>query len=339
MRGREDYSYPATRRLVGAARRYDVVHLHNLHGAYFDLRQLPALCRAAPVALTLHDAWLLAGHCVHSFDCERWRNGCGDCPRLGTYQRIRRDSSVYNYRLKEEIYADCRYHVCSPSKWLLDRARQSILSRGASSYTYIPNGVDVSVYRPRPRAEARRLLGLPEDGEIVMMMAGSIHKNEWKDPETLRAAISTVARARAEKVRFIAVGESSPPEMVGAARVEFAPYQPDPEKLALYYQAADVYVHSARAETASTVIYEAMACATPVVATGVCGIPEQVEGGAGLLSRPGDAGDMASKILEVLRGGGDSAEMGRSGRRKVEAGHTIEQCVAAYLKWYEKVRT
>jgi hypothetical protein len=34
------------------------------------------------VVLTLHDAWLLSGHCAHSFDCERWKTGCGECPDL-----------------------------------------------------------------------------------------------------------------------------------------------------------------------------------------------------------------------------------------------------------------
>ena len=36
------------------------------------------------------DAWLLSGHCAHSFDCERWRTGCGECPDLGIEPAIRR---------------------------------------------------------------------------------------------------------------------------------------------------------------------------------------------------------------------------------------------------------
>src|SRR5215475_3340567 len=36
----------------------DVVHFHNLHGAYFDTRLLPDLCRRSHVAVTLHDQYL-----------------------------------------------------------------------------------------------------------------------------------------------------------------------------------------------------------------------------------------------------------------------------------------
>jgi len=40
----------------------------------------------------------------------------------------------------------------------------------------------------------------------------------------------------------------------------------DPHRVALYYQAADIYLHSTRADTFPNVILEAMACGTPVIA-------------------------------------------------------------------------
>ncbi len=94
-RGVEDFRFPAAWRLAELApRRPQIVHAHNLHGNYFDLRALPALCQAAPLVLTLHDAWLLAGHCAHSMGCERWRTGCGNCPDLGVYPAVRRDATA-----------------------------------------------------------------------------------------------------------------------------------------------------------------------------------------------------------------------------------------------------
>jgi glycosyltransferase involved in cell wall biosynthesis len=75
-----------------------------------------------------------------------------------------------------------------------------------------------------------------------------------------------------------ALGENAPAEDVGGAELRFVPYQKDPETVARCYQAADVYVHAACAEVWGLTITEALACGTPVVATAVGGIPEQVKG-------------------------------------------------------------
>ena len=71
--GLENFNFPGSRGLLCLmSPRPDVVHCHNLHGGYFDLRFLPKLSARVPTLLTLHDAWLLGGHCAHSYGCERW---------------------------------------------------------------------------------------------------------------------------------------------------------------------------------------------------------------------------------------------------------------------------
>jgi hypothetical protein len=58
--GREDFEFPGTFDVLDLApARPDLVHCHNLHGGYFDLRALPWLSRQVPTVLTLHDAWTL----------------------------------------------------------------------------------------------------------------------------------------------------------------------------------------------------------------------------------------------------------------------------------------
>ena len=74
--GRECFAYPASAVLMAsAARDFDLVHAHNLHGDYFDLAALARASRALPVIITLHDEWLMTGHCAYTLGCERWRAG------------------------------------------------------------------------------------------------------------------------------------------------------------------------------------------------------------------------------------------------------------------------
>ena len=93
--GQEDFDFPASHTLLGLTPRPpDIVHFHNMHGGYFDLRALPVISRRIVVVVTLHDSWLLSGHCAHSFDCERWRSGCGSCPDLSIPPAIRRATQL-----------------------------------------------------------------------------------------------------------------------------------------------------------------------------------------------------------------------------------------------------
>src|SRR5439155_7431909 len=81
-----------------------------------------------------------------------------------------------------------------------------------------------------------------------------------------------------ERSLLIVLGDAAPAEQIGASELRFVPYRSDAETVARYYQAADIYVHAARADTFPSTVLEALACGTPVVATAVGGIPEQVKG-------------------------------------------------------------
>ena len=135
-RGREDFYAPGTKHLLELFKApVNILHLHNLHKdwntdrrSYFDLRALPWLSRRVPVVLTLHDAWLLSGHCAHSMGCERWITGCGTCPDLDSYPALRRDGTAYNWKRKQAIFAQSRLYVTTPSQWLMKMSRRGRFS-------------------------------------------------------------------------------------------------------------------------------------------------------------------------------------------------------------------
>ncbi len=48
-----------------------------------------------------------------------------------------------------------------------------------------------------------------------------------------------------ERVILVCLGEEQKPKHIGRAEVQFLGYQKDPSAVALFYQAADVYLHAA----------------------------------------------------------------------------------------------
>ncbi|MCL4552169.1 MAG: glycosyltransferase, partial [Candidatus Marsarchaeota archaeon] len=321
-RGIEDFRFPGTRHLLELTPEPpQVLHCHNLHGGYFDLSMLPELSEKVPIVLTLHDAWLLSGHCAHSFDCNRWKIGCGHCPDLSIYPAIRRDGTAYNWRRKRQLYSRSQIYVATPSQWLMQRVEQSILAPAILEAKVIPNGVDPSVFHPNGKEVVRQSLGLPEDAKVLLFTAIGIRENIWKDYLTLQAAVAKIAsRLKGQNIILLALGEDAPPERVGRAEIRFVPYLKDPREVAQYYQAADVYVHAAKVDTFPNTVLEALACGTAVVASAVGGIPEQVKGldpwdrnsqgrilgrfgadnATGMLVPPGDAEALAIGIEHLL---------------------------------------
>lgn len=338
LKGFEDFDHPGTQNLFNLTPEPpDILHCHNLHGGYFDLRELTPFSHRVPTILTLHDAWLLSGHCAHSFDCNLWKTGCGNCPYLSIYPAIRRDATAYNWQRKAEIYENSQLYVITPCQWLMDKVNQSMLKPGIVASKVIPNGVDLKVFHTANQTKARVDLGLPTDAKILLFAANGIRKNIWKDYKTLQSALSKISKTET-KVFCLALGEEGPSEQIGSIEIRFFPFQRDPKEVALYYQAADIYVHPARAETFPTTVLEALACSTPVVASRVGGIPEQVvEGKTGFLVPVGDAQAMAGRILDLLADDELRLRMGRQATEDASRRFGLDKMIGEYLHFYEEI--
>jgi glycosyltransferase involved in cell wall biosynthesis len=338
--GREDFHFPGTRQLFTLTPELpDLVHAHNLHGGYFDLRVLPWLSEQVPLFLTLHDAWLLSGHCAQSFECERWRTGCGHCPDLSIYPAVRHDLTAHNFRRKRAILSRSRLHLATPSRWLMDKVEQSMLRDGLRHARVIPNGIDLSVFRPRDRHEARAALGLPAEARIVLTTGVKLGENQWKDFPTLLEAVSSLnVNRNGRQLHVVVLGTPAEGMDIGRVQMQFVPYRTDTATVATYYQAADVYVHATRADTFPLAVLEALACGTAVVASSVGGIPEQIEDGrSGLLIPPGDVHALAAGIDALLRDRDLRTRIVAEGTRDVRRRFDLDMQVSAYLNWYDEV--
>lgn len=349
--GKEEYHFPETRDLLRLAPwKPDILHCHNLHGhwmrerGYFDLRQLAALSREVPCFVHMHDLWLVTGRCAYPEDCTLWREGCGACPDLSTYPPMPRDASAWNWRAKKEALRGARFYLTGPSQWVVDHARGSLLEDCIIESRVIHNGIDLEIFKPGSKDEAREVLGLPLDAPILLFLANGVRSNPRKGFSLLEKALALLPPQTPSPI-LLAVGEDAPPIRIGEVEVRFFPYASDVRRLVLFYQAADLYVHAASAEVFGRTIVEAQACGCPVLAPKLGGIPEivrdwgqGVEEPTGLLVDAWTPEAFSEAIQRLLATSEDvRLELGRNAAAYARATYSIDRHIHGFLSWYREV--
>ena len=104
-------------------------------------------------------------------------------------------------------------------------------------------------------------------------------------------------------------------------------------------QTGCLFVLPSYSEGTPNVVKEAMACARPVIATNVGGIPELIEHGVnGLLFEPGDHQTLSKHITYLAENRDTAQEMGMKGREFiVDQGLTWENMASQYMKLYKSI--
>ena len=136
--------------------------------------------------------------------------------------------------------------------------------------------------------------------------------------------------------------------LAAGRRVEFLGAVPDDDLPALYRRAQVFVLPSvertcygreiAFSELLGLAALEAMASGTPVVASGIGGLPEVVEDGeTGFLVEPGDVAGLRDGIERVLGDRPLAERLGRNARARVLERFTWEACAARCLAAYEEL--
>jgi spore coat protein SA len=197
----------------------------------------------------------------------------------------------------------------------------------------VHNGVDLDAFRPRDeagRAEARRLLGLP-DGPVVLFVGRLVRD---KGPHLLLEAAPALLRGRPD-VSFVLVGSAhfgrgtvtdyerelrARAEAIGP-QVRLTGFVP-PAELPAWFAAADVFCAPGLWDEPFGMVYaESMASGVPPVGTARGGIPEVVDDGKTglLLPRSPTAADVEERLGALLEDPALRERLARAGRAAAEA--------------------
>ena len=226
-------------------------------------------------------------------------------------------------------------YVTACSAQTLDDAKQfagfSLEARSRPVY----NGINLAEFdtdappyaHPRPY-----ILGIgrvvPQKGFDLLIDAYAQLQKRLPDAPDLLIAGDGPERPRLQ-AQADALGLSAKVHLVGRA---------DRPMAVSLFRGCMVFALPSRQEPQGIVSLEAMACAKPVAAARVGGVPEIVlDGETGLLFPGGDAGALADALYALLSNPDRAAALGRAGRARAEDQFTWERIADQYFEIYRQV--
>ena len=310
----------------------DVVHLHWINFGFLSLKNLQQLFDLnKPIVWTMHDMWVFTGGCHHAGTCQHFEQSCGQCKFLKN--PIETDLSHQIWKQKMALFQTKQLTIVACSEWLARQARQSSLLKNHRVLS-IPNPIDVSVFRPIDKNEAKLALNLPKHTPLILFAAMRVDA-PGKGFSFFVEALNILSKTTNLKAALLIFGSASTNDF---DNLPFKAHQlgrlTDFTQIALAYSAASVFVIPSLEENLPNTIMESMACGTPVVGFEIGGIPEMIDHqNNGYLANYRSAEDLAKGMAWILENP-NYAQLCQNARIKVLTNYAEDVVAKRYAALY-----
>ncbi|KCZ72166.1 glycosyltransferase [Candidatus Methanoperedens nitroreducens] len=310
----------------------DIIHYHLIHTGFFSLSSLPTLSRLKPSVWTLHDPWAMTGHCIHPYKCEKWKTGCGECPRLNTPISMLKDHTALMWNIKKWAYKNADIDIIVASKWMLNMAKQSPLLSNFRLH-HIPFGIDLNVFHPMDKEKAKHILGV-KPGSIVLAFRAT--SNEFKGLSFIKHCLHKLKLR--QPICLITLHERGLlDEFIDKYQIIDMGWV-SADKLPIVYNACDIFLMPSTAEAFGMTAIEAMACGKPVIVFDDTSLPEVIFAPKGGIAVPqGDVEGLMHAIESLIEDSQARQEIGDSAIELVRKNYNLETFMERIMELYREV--
>lgn len=238
----------------------DVVHLHCCNGYFVNLYRLFHFLKKNnyKVVITNHAEFYYTGNCGYSFECDKWKTGCGNCPHIKEFNgRWSLDRTHRNWiKMKDVLdgFDKNNLIVTSVSPWVTSRSKESPIL-GQYKHMTVLNGIRTDIFIYHDMNECRKELDLPLDKKIYMFICSNWNENSKK--EYFEQVVNSIPNAL-----FIIAGA---PKDYSHNNVINLGYVNDQKLMSKYYSACNKTLLLSKRETFSLPVAESLCSGTPVV--------------------------------------------------------------------------
>lgn len=323
-------------------RESDVINLHWTEKLVSNetLKQLVELDK--PLVWTLHDMKPFTGGCHYNAGCREFEQECLDCAQL------KNDPFKLAHKVLKEkldILKNANLTIVSPSRWLADEAKKSALFKD-KRVEVIPNAIEIDVFKPIAKKEAKKSLGI-EDDKIVLQFGAQDAKEKRKGFEYLIEAIHIALKHEAfkalcdsKKILILCMGHPSDELKNLPIETKELGFISEDKEIALVYNATDIFVLPTLEDNLPNTMLESFACETPIVAFDTGGVPDVVKDQEnGIVVPTCDVEALADGIVELVLNREKREAFGKNGRRFIESKFKLEDQAQAYTALFNDLLT
>lgn len=322
----------------------DIVQLHWIGIHTISIGEIAKIKK--PVVWKMPDMWPFCGaeHYSYPEKNSRFIEGYNrhNRPRANTGL----DLNKWVWRYKKWCWKRKRIHIVGTSTWIASCARESYLFRN-QSIRVINNPIDLDLFRPTGKIQARQRLGLQAGKKIVLFGSWHVERDRRKGYDKLLQAMKILQKSwKPEEIVLLVFGTDKKPELTYSDTGVYEDYFQEKflgelgqnELLRDAYNAADVYVTPSLLESFGLTAAESLACGTPVVCFDTSGLRDIVDHEVnGYRARCYDPDDLANGINWILRQEG--TQFGEYSREKAERSFSSDTAVKKYIEFYEDILT
>jgi len=311
----------------------DIVHLHWICGGMIKIEDLVKINK--PIVWSLHDNWAFTGGCHIKWECEKYKNSCGACPRLGSNKE--NDLSKWVWKRKKKTFSKMdNLTIIGLSKWVMNVSKESSLLKD-KKHINLPNPIDTNVFKPFNKEKSRELWNLPKDKKLILFGAISATSDINKGFKELSEALKIL---NLKNIEFVVFGSGKPQNAPDFKfKTHYVGHLHDDVSLVTLYSAVDVMIVPSLQENLSNAIMESLSCATPVVAFNVGGNSDMIGHKInGYLAKPFESQDLANGIEWILNlNEKEYNQLCKNAREKVLKEFDSKVVAKKYIELYEEI--
>lgn len=313
----------------------DIAHYHLIHNYFISLTCLPELFNSKPSVYTIHDPWIFSGHCIYSLECDKWKNGCGDCPDLNINIKMEKDNTNLMWNIKKDIFSKINYDIVVASEYMLKMAQESPITKNNPNIHYIPFGIDLKLFaQQRNREKIKKSLGIPPDSFILLFRADA---SRFKGLDVIKNMLDMLKPSKS--VVLLTVGQDDLLlEYKSKYKIVQNGWVNDDELMAKLYCVCDVFLMPSWAEAFGLMAIEAMASSKPIIVMEGTSLPTVTFApDCGISIKKGDSAAMTEAIERLMQNPDECKSRGQKGRKIAEKHYRFEDYISRHLKLYEDI--